>query len=1183
MKQILVLVLLMLFQAGLLRGETEPNDVAGQANPLLYNGSDTGSLSGTDVYDWFYIDLPQAGILQLTIHKTGTGNGWMYLRDGENAAVPEITNIYLNYWESPAEGWVLSYPVLPGRYYVQFTKGDYALNYRIASILLPPDWPADPEPDNTAGTALPLPVNGDVTGNVHYYGAGLGVDVEDWYVLDVPKGGLLQLVIHKRGAGNAWIYLRDGENIALPEITNVYTQYWESPPEGLLLSYPVLAGRYYVQVANGGGIVNYQIKSTLTPPGWPEDPEPNDDMSTAQPFPINDSISGLVGYYKVNSGPDPADWYVLNVPERGMLRFVMAKTGFSNANVRLRDANAEIGSAYLGFGDLTSAFSKTVQAGTYYLVLEKLNNDYQYKVALQFTPAPVAGFTYQQAGNTIAFENTSLKGETFTWNFDDGATGATVNAYHEYTTPGNYAVCLIAANPVDRDTFCRQVVIPGLARAYPDKAGNTGDASLRIYGGGLDTSCLVKLVQGGVIIAQSTLTGYGGKSAIISLLDLRNKPTGVYDLVVEKPGGPTYTIPNGFTILPGTSPDPWVSIVGRDRILFNTWTTYTVNYGNNGNVDARLVPVWFVFSNQPDLQIEFPKVFFYDPDSTGAEKPEEGLYMETDSLFGKPFDARVYPLLIPLIPAGTVQSFQIRIKTGSNLHIEAWAEKPWYQSPINQNKIECMGDAFSEAPDELNLTTDKVFCAKLFTALFYDGIMDGYWKDRRRDLFAVQPDFFSSTLKCLRAAVKVCGVSDPQDRKEIADWVTNWIINRQMTDRHILVKGGNQCPLEFAPQNPQSKPLTAVSSLDPNEKTGLQGYGDQHYLAPRAELPYVIHFENTADATAPAHTVVITDQLDVSKFDLSTFRFGDIQIAGRRIQADAGARAFVQDFNIENLGVTVRILGALDPTSGKVEWVFRSLDPNTLEDIDDPDRGFLPPNLAAPEGEGSVSFSVRLKAVPQQDEQIRNEASIIFDANVPILTNEHLLTFDRVAPQSAVEALPPNIQDHPFTVRWDGSDDGSGVGYYSVFVSENGGPDSLWMAGTIETSAVFTGKVGHVYRFYSIATDHVGNIEAAPATADAETTITVGTNDPDGAGHVLTLYPNPATDRVIVQYSGNNEGNLTLSDYTGRVIRTLHFRGAGQQEMATDNLPAGIYVWNWTPLAPAPGQKGKLMISAFAF
>ena len=60
-KLILIASLLCVCTASVL-GETEPNDLPGQANVLLYNGLDTGSLSGTDIYDWFYFDLPEAGI-----------------------------------------------------------------------------------------------------------------------------------------------------------------------------------------------------------------------------------------------------------------------------------------------------------------------------------------------------------------------------------------------------------------------------------------------------------------------------------------------------------------------------------------------------------------------------------------------------------------------------------------------------------------------------------------------------------------------------------------------------------------------------------------------------------------------------------------------------------------------------------------------------------------------------------------------------------------------------------------------------------------------------------------------------------------------------------------------------------------------------------------------------------------
>jgi hypothetical protein len=39
-----------------------------------------------------------------------------------------------------------------------------------------------------------------------------------------------------------------------------------------------------------------------------------------------------------------------------------------------------------------------------------------------------------------------------------------------------------------------------------------------------------------------------------------------------------------------------------------------------------------------------------------------------------------------------------------------------------------------------------------------------------------------------------------------------------------------------------------------------------------------VHFENLATASAPAHLVTVTDQLDPQKFDLTTFRLGPITL-----------------------------------------------------------------------------------------------------------------------------------------------------------------------------------------------------------------------------------------------------------------------------------------------------------------
>src|SRR5205823_1084961 len=83
---------------------------------------------------------------------------------------------------------------------------------------------------------------------------------------------------------------------------------------------------------------------------------------------------------------------------------------------------------------------------------------------------------------------------------------------------------------------------------------------------------------------------------------------------------------------------------------------------------------------------------------------------------------------------------------------------------------------------------------------------------------------------------------------------------------------------------------------------------------------------------------------------------------------------------------------------------------------------------------------------------------------------------DTVAPTSAVTVLPA-FSKTSFLVSWSGTDDagGSGIATYSVFVSDNGGSFNLFQNNTTQTSATFTGTVGHVYGFYSVATDKAGN------------------------------------------------------------------------------------------------------------
>ncbi len=95
-----------------------------------------------------------------------------------------------------------------------------------------------------------------------------------------------------------------------------------------------------------------------------------------------------------------------------------------------------------------------------------------------------------------------------------------------------------------------------------------------------------------------------------------------------------------------------------------------------------------------------------------------------------------------------------------------------------------------------------------------------------------------------------------------------------------------------------------------------------------------------------------------------------------------------------------------------------------------------------------------------------------------------------VPPTSTVSPLPA-FSRPSFTVSWFGQDNagGSGLAFFDVYVSDNGGAFVPFVLHTTATSATFAGVGGHTYGFYSVATDNVGNREATPAGAEATTTV----------------------------------------------------------------------------------------------
>jgi hypothetical protein len=248
---------------------------------------------------------------------------------------------------------------------------------------------------------------------------------------------------------------------------------------------------------------------------------------------------------------------------------------------------------------------------------------------------------------------------------------------------------------------------------------------------------------------------------------------------------------------------------------------------------------------------------------------------------------------------------------------------------------------------------------------------------------------------------------------------------------------------------------------------------------------YAIHFENADSATANAQSVLILDTLDANVFDFSTFSLGHIEVGDTILGLPLGRRSHERLYNlIADQNVIVKITANFNDTTGVASWLFESLDPQTLTPVANPFDGFLPPNQTAPEGEGAVHYSVKLKKDLPNNTLIKNKAYIYFDSNPPIATQEWQNTLDNVRPHSQVDMVEVVGNDTTFNLSWSGTDELSGIRDYDIYVSKDDGPFDLWLINTDLTNASFTGVTGSKYCFYSVAADSASNVETAPPLPD---------------------------------------------------------------------------------------------------
>jgi hypothetical protein len=410
--------------------------------------------------------------------------------------------------------------------------------------------------------------------------------------------------------------------------------------------------------------------------------------------------------------------------------------------------------------------------------------------------------------------------------------------------------------------------------------------------------------------------------------------------------------------------------------------------------------------------------------------------------------------------------------------------------------------------------------------------------------------------------------------EDVSDLTTDWETTKRdesafFTDQtnlcsriaDYLICANNKCGSSPSmhpppPMYKRTRQIQSITSGDPNDMAGSQGFGTQQYISGATALRYAIQYGNETTASAPAAKVVITDPIDVAHVDLNTFVAGPISFGSQLITPPPipGDFSTTVDLRPAN-NLLVSIQTHLDTNTGILTYTLQSLDPATNLPPTDPSAGFLPPGAT-----GSVFFTAMAKAAVTTDTTIMNQATVVFDALAAIPTPTWSNTIDNTAPVSHVLALSGDQSSPSFAVTWSGTDIGSGVQGYTIYVSDNGGAYTAWLTGTTATSATYTGQVGHTYGFYSIATDNVGNVEATKTSADASVQIVPAATTTvlkasaiaalAGQSVILAATVSGPTGNIVIP-----TGTLTFLSGTN-TLGTATLGAAGAATLATP-LPVG--------------------------
>lgn len=336
--------------------------------------------------------------------------------------------------------------------------------------------------------------------------------------------------------------------------------------------------------------------------------------------------------------------------------------------------------------------------------------------------------------------------------------------------------------------------------------------------------------------------------------------------------------------------------------------------------------------------------------------------------------------------------------------------------------------------------------------------------------------------------------------------------------------GGDPCP------DPTPHPCNQYNPGDPNDIFGYMAESGSKYMKEgTTDVYYTIEFENDPEiANASAHTIVVKDTLDMSRFDLSTFAATGVKIGSVEMKLNGEKNFSKRTMDLRPaIDVIAQVSLSLDEQKGIATWTIESLDPMSMEPTEDAMQGVLPVNVNG-NGQGELTFDIKLKPGMVEGETVGNRAGIVFDQEGVIMTPTWTNIVDATSPESHIIDVVANA-DLTADIYIEVADEMSKPWKYDLYVQE--GVDGKWerRALNIPVDSVLHIKVheGIDHGFYVVATDSAGNVEQKDA--EREFSLAVGNvkikGDVNGDGQVGI-----ADIVAITSYMAGSNASISLKD-----------------------------------------------------